>query len=56
MSDRPQEIEKMLRKQRKSKRETLELKELLAKAKQHKNPDPKVIKMITDEIDRIENS
>lgn len=49
-----QEVEKMLRKQRKSKRETLELKELLANCKKHKNPDPKILKAITDEIERIE--
>lgn len=47
------DLEKMIRKQRKSKREVLELKELLAKVNSHKNPDPKIVKMINDEINAL---
>lgn len=49
-------VTKLLQKHRKSKRETLELKELLAKTKQHKNPDPKVIKAIEQAIADLENA
>lgn len=47
------ELEKLIRNERKNKRELLELRALRAKTAQHKNPDPKVLKMIDEEIVKL---
>lgn len=44
------ELKKLMAAERKNKRELAELRELRKKQAQLKNPDPKVLKMIDDEI------
>lgn len=45
-----EEIKKMIAAERKHARELKELRDLRLKTSQQKNPDPKVLKMIDDEI------
>lgn len=44
------ELRKLIQNERKNKRELLELRAFRHKLTQHKNPDPKVLKMIDESI------
>lgn len=50
------ELEKLVKAERKYKRELAELRAMRQKVSQQKSPDPKVLAMIDEEIDKLQKA